>query len=142
MLRIERIGGGKAHAEEARGDPVPEGRLARLVDHAAICTDHAGCSEVGGLFLRADARAGGAGTLLARSRYLGADMREDLAGAVDRLGAQILQHEQEAVDAEAVGVTKLTICTDHAGCSEVGGLFLRADARAGGAGTLLGHAPH
>jgi hypothetical protein len=33
----------------------------------------------------------------------------------------------------SVDHTKLTICTDHAGCSEVGGLFLRADARAGGA---------
>lgn len=39
-------------------------------DQLTICTDHHGCSEVGGLFLRADARAAGAGALLARSRYL------------------------------------------------------------------------
>ncbi|MEH3099070.1 MAG: arginine N-succinyltransferase [Sphingomonas adhaesiva] len=39
-------------------------------DTLTICTDHTGCSEVGGLFLRSDARAAGAGTLLARSRYL------------------------------------------------------------------------
>lgn len=39
-------------------------------DELTISTDHHGCSEVGGLFLRADARAAGAGALLARSRYL------------------------------------------------------------------------
>jgi arginine N-succinyltransferase len=36
----------------------------------SLCTDFEGCSEVGGLFLHPDARAGGLGLLLARSRYL------------------------------------------------------------------------
>lgn len=35
-----------------------------------LCTDFNNCSEVGGLFLRQEARAGGLGVLLARSRYL------------------------------------------------------------------------
>jgi arginine N-succinyltransferase len=35
-----------------------------------LCTDFNGCSEVGGLFLHPEARAGGLGVLLARSRYL------------------------------------------------------------------------
>lgn len=35
-----------------------------------LCTDHSGCSEVGGLFLDAAARSAGTGALLARSRYL------------------------------------------------------------------------
>ena len=35
-----------------------------------LCTDFNGCSEVGGLFLHPEARAGGLGALLARSRYL------------------------------------------------------------------------
>ena len=35
-----------------------------------LCTDFEGCSEVGGLFLHPDARHGGLGLLLARSRYL------------------------------------------------------------------------
>ncbi|WP_343525477.1 arginine N-succinyltransferase [Sphingomonas sp.] len=71
--------------------------LGRSVDHGTltICTDHAGCSEVGGLFLRADARAGGAGTLLARSRYLFIAMHRarfadrtiaELRGVVDDAG--------------------------------------------------------
>ena len=71
--------------------------LGRAVDHTTltICTDHAGCSEVGGLFLRADARAGGAGTLLARSRYLFIAMHRarfadrtiaELRGVVDDAG--------------------------------------------------------
>lgn len=71
--------------------------LGRSVDHTTltICTDHAGCSEVGGLFLRADARAGGAGTLLARSRYLFIAMHRprfadrtiaELRGVVDEAG--------------------------------------------------------
>ncbi|WP_294320884.1 arginine N-succinyltransferase [uncultured Sphingomonas sp.] len=71
--------------------------LGRSVDHTTltICTDHAGCSEVGGLFLRADARAGGAGTLLARSRYLFIAMHRarfadrtiaELRGVVDDAG--------------------------------------------------------
>ncbi|MET4896521.1 arginine N-succinyltransferase [Sphingomonadaceae bacterium jetA1] len=73
------------------------GVLGRSVDHTTltICTDHAGCSEVGGLFLRADARAGGAGTLLARSRYLFIAMHRrrfadrtiaELRGVVDDAG--------------------------------------------------------
>ena len=35
-----------------------------------LCTDLDGATEIGGLFLDADARSGGAGKLLARSRYL------------------------------------------------------------------------
>lgn len=35
-----------------------------------LCHDFDGCSEVGGLFLHPDERAGGMGSLLARSRYL------------------------------------------------------------------------
>jgi arginine N-succinyltransferase len=35
-----------------------------------LCTDFNNCSEVGGLFLRKEARSGGLGVLLARSRYL------------------------------------------------------------------------
>ena len=71
--------------------------LGRSVDHTTLtlCTDQAGCSEVGGLFLRADARAGGAGTLLARSRYLFIAMHRarfadrtiaELRGVVDDAG--------------------------------------------------------
>jgi len=71
--------------------------LGRSVDHSTltICTDHAGCSEVGGLFLRADVRSGGAGTLLARSRYLFIAMHRarfadrtiaELRGVVDEAG--------------------------------------------------------
>jgi arginine N-succinyltransferase len=40
------------------------------VDILSLCTDLKGCSEVGGLFLHPDERAGGLGMLLARSRYL------------------------------------------------------------------------
>ena len=36
----------------------------------SLCTDLEGCSEVGGLFLHPNERAGGLGLLLARSRYL------------------------------------------------------------------------
>src|SRR3569623_1154181 len=36
----------------------------------SLCTDFEGCSEVGGLFLHPQERAGGLGMLLARSRYL------------------------------------------------------------------------
>lgn len=39
-------------------------------DVLTLCTDFNGCSEVGGLFLHPEARAGGLGMLLARSRYL------------------------------------------------------------------------
>jgi arginine N-succinyltransferase len=35
-----------------------------------LCTDFEGCSEVGGLFLHPNERAGGLGVLIARSRYL------------------------------------------------------------------------
>ena len=35
-----------------------------------LCTDHSGCSEVGGLYLHAGERSTGNGALLARSRYL------------------------------------------------------------------------
>lgn len=40
------------------------------VETLTLVTDHNGCSEVGGLFLRPDARSSGSGALLARSRYL------------------------------------------------------------------------
>jgi arginine N-succinyltransferase len=40
------------------------------VEMLTLVTDHNGCSEVGGLFLRPDARSSGGGALLARSRYL------------------------------------------------------------------------
>ncbi len=40
------------------------------IEMLTLVTDHNGCSEVGGLFLRPDARATGSGALLARSRYL------------------------------------------------------------------------
>lgn len=36
----------------------------------SLTTDYEGCSEVGGLFLHPESRAGGLGMLLARSRYL------------------------------------------------------------------------
>ncbi|MCW3837904.1 arginine N-succinyltransferase [Sphingomonas canadensis] len=40
------------------------------VELLSLCNDLKGCSEVGGLFLHPDERAGGLGMLLARSRYL------------------------------------------------------------------------
>jgi arginine N-succinyltransferase len=40
------------------------------VEMLTLVTDHNGCTEVGGLFLRPDARSAGSGALLARSRYL------------------------------------------------------------------------
>lgn len=40
------------------------------VEMLTLVTDHNWCSEVGGLFLRPDARSSGGGALLARSRYL------------------------------------------------------------------------
>jgi len=39
-------------------------------DMLTLCTDFNDCSEVGGLFLHPEARSGGLGVLLARSRYL------------------------------------------------------------------------
>lgn len=48
-----------------------------------LVTDFDGCSEVGGLFLHPQARAGGLGLLLARSRYLFIKLhRERFAGKV------------------------------------------------------------
>ncbi len=48
-----------------------------------LCTDFEGCSEVGGLFLHPNERAGGLGVLLARSRYLFIKLhRERFAGKV------------------------------------------------------------
>ena len=49
----------------------------------SLCTDFEGCSEVGGLFLHPNERAGGLGVLLARSRYLFIKLhRERFAGKV------------------------------------------------------------
>ena len=45
------------------------GRAIR-VEMLTLVTDHNGCSEVGGLFIRPEARSSGGGALLARSRYL------------------------------------------------------------------------
>lgn len=48
-----------------------------------LCTDFEGCSEVGGLFLHPNERAGGLGVLLARSRYLFIKLhRQRFAGKV------------------------------------------------------------
>ncbi len=61
----------------------------------SLTTDLEGCSEVGGLFLHPDARAGGWGALLARSRYLfikmhrarfGDRMLAELRGVLDEVG--------------------------------------------------------
>jgi arginine N-succinyltransferase len=60
-----------------------------------LCTDFNGCSEVGGLFLHPDARSGGLGVLLARSRYLfirrnrarfAAKVVAELRGVIDEQG--------------------------------------------------------
>jgi arginine N-succinyltransferase len=52
-------------------------------DMLNLVTDFDGCSEVGGLFLHPQARAGGLGMLLARSRYLFIKLhRERFAGKV------------------------------------------------------------
>ena len=60
-----------------------------------LCTDFEGCSEVGGLFLHPDERAGGLGMLLARSRYLfiklhrrrfAAKVIAELRGVIDEAG--------------------------------------------------------
>ena len=45
------------------------GRTVRA-EMLTLCTDFEGCSEVGGLFLHPNERAGGLGVLLARSRYM------------------------------------------------------------------------
>ena len=61
----------------------------------SVVTDHDGASEVGGLFLHPDLRAGGLGRLLARSRYLfvaqhrarfGDKMLAELRGVLDDAG--------------------------------------------------------
>jgi len=61
----------------------------------SLTTDLEGCSEVGGLFLHPDARAGGWGALLARSRYLfikrhrprfGETVLAELRGVIDENG--------------------------------------------------------
>jgi arginine N-succinyltransferase len=60
-----------------------------------LVTDFDGCSEVGGLFLHPEARAGGFGMLLARSRYLfiklhrarfSAKLLAELRGVIDSKG--------------------------------------------------------
>jgi arginine N-succinyltransferase len=64
-------------------------------DSLSLVTDFDGCSEVGGLFLHPEARAGGLGLLLARSRYLfiklhrqrfGAKLLAELRGVIDENG--------------------------------------------------------
>lgn len=61
-----------------------------------LCTDFDGCSEVGGLFLHPQERAGGLGMLLARSRYLfirlhrrrfAGKVLAELRGVIDEAGA-------------------------------------------------------
>ena len=52
-----------------------------------LCTDFNGCSEVGGLFLHPEARAGRLGVLLARSRYL--FIRRHRARFADRVVAEL-----------------------------------------------------
>ena len=61
----------------------------------SLTTDLEGCSEVGGLFLHPEARAGGWGALLARSRYLfikrhrprfGDTVLAELRGVIDEKG--------------------------------------------------------
>jgi arginine N-succinyltransferase len=48
----------------------PELQRTFRAEMLTLCTDFEGCSEVGGLFLHPNERAGGLGVLLARSRYL------------------------------------------------------------------------
>jgi arginine N-succinyltransferase len=64
-------------------------------DSLSLVTDFNGCSEVGGLFLHPQARAGGLGLLLARSRYLfiklhrqrfGPKLLAELRGVIDEAG--------------------------------------------------------
>nr|WP_198350973.1 arginine N-succinyltransferase [Sphingomonas formosensis] len=57
------------------------------VEMLTLVTDHNGCSEVGGLFLRPDVRSSGSGALLARSRYL--FIRVHRARFADRTMAQL-----------------------------------------------------
>jgi arginine N-succinyltransferase len=52
-----------------------------------LCTDFNGCSEVGGLFLHPEARSGGLGVLLARSRYL--FIRQNRARFADKVVAEL-----------------------------------------------------
>ena len=52
-----------------------------------LVTDFNGCSEVGGLFLHPDARSGGLGMLLARSRYL--FMKRHRARFADKVVAEL-----------------------------------------------------
>ena len=65
------------------------------VEMLTLVTDHNGCTEVGGLFLRPDARSSGGGALLARSRYLfirahrnrfAARTMAELRGVIDEAG--------------------------------------------------------
>lgn len=53
----------------------------------SLTTDYEGCSEVGGLFLHPESRAGGLGMLLARSRYL--FIRQHRARFADRVLAEL-----------------------------------------------------
>lgn len=72
-------------------------QAARRIDLRALVlvNDYTGCSEVGSLFLKADRRKGGAGRLLAQSRYLlmasdpnrfARDVVAELRGVVDKQG--------------------------------------------------------
>jgi arginine N-succinyltransferase len=56
-------------------------------ERLTLCTDFNGCSEVGGLFLHPEARAGGLGMLLARSRYL--FIRRHRARFADKVVAEL-----------------------------------------------------
>lgn len=61
----------------------PELRKTFRAEMLSLTTDFEGCSEVGGLFLHPNERAGGLGVLLARSRYLFIRLhRERFAGKV------------------------------------------------------------
>jgi len=57
-----------------------------------LCTDFEGSSEVGGLFLHPNERAGGLGVLLARSRYLFIKLHRD------RFAAKILAELRGVID--------------------------------------------
>jgi arginine N-succinyltransferase len=59
-----------------------------------LVTDFDGCSEVGGLFLHPEARAGGLGMLLARSRYLFIRLHRE------RFAARLLAELRGVIDAK------------------------------------------
>ncbi|MGI4948832.1 MAG: arginine N-succinyltransferase, partial [Janthinobacterium lividum] len=66
------------------------------IETLTLCNDLDGCSEVGGLYLRAHERSAGVGALLARSRYL------FIATHRERFGARVLA-ELRGVHDEAGG---------------------------------------